>query len=149
MVLQAGQSETANLDDTAAEAILAETPAIERYGSAILIVAAVAPLLGLLGTVTGMIGTFDLITEFGTGDPRMLSGGISEALVTTQMGLIVAIPMLLLGNLLNRMGEEVIGRLEISALTVINRMHKPSVTPTTTPPGAHLAGAPLVSGVTL
>jgi biopolymer transport protein ExbB len=149
MVLQAGQFDTASLDDTAAEAILAETPAIERYGSAILIVAAVAPLLGLLGTVTGMIGTFDLITEFGTGDPRMLSGGISEALVTTQMGLIVAIPMLLLGNLLNRMGEEVIGRLEISALTVINRMHKPSVVPTTTPPGAHLAGAPLVSGVTL
>ena len=126
MVLQAGQSDTANLDDTAAEAILAETPAIERYGSAILIVAAVAPLLGLLGTVTGMIGTFDLITEFGTGDPRMLSGGISEALVTTQMGLIVAIPMLLLGNLLNRMGEEV-RQARISALTVINRGTSPSV----------------------
>ena len=96
-----------------------------------------------------MIGTFDLITEFGTGDPRMLSGGISEALVTTQMGLIVAIPMLLLGNLLNRMGEEVIGRLEISTLTVINRMHKPIGTTGSTPPGTHIPGAPIVSGVTL
>ena len=52
-----------------------------------------APLLGLLGTVTGMIGTFGLITEHGTGDARLLSGGISEALLTTQFGLMVAIPV--------------------------------------------------------
>ncbi|MFT4628579.1 MAG: biopolymer transport protein ExbB [Myxococcota bacterium] len=110
------------LDDVAAEAILAETPAIERFGRAILVIAAVAPLLGLLGTVTGMIGTFEIITEFGTGDPRMLSGGISEALITTQLGLIVAIPMLLIGNLLDRMAQGVLDRLELAALTVINRV---------------------------
>ncbi len=110
------------LEDRASEAILKETPAIERFGVAIIVIAAVAPLLGLLGTVTGMIGTFEILTEFGTGDPRMLSGGISEALVTTQLGLIVAIPMLLIGNLLDRAGENLLGTLESTALGVINRM---------------------------
>ncbi|MEQ8979702.1 MAG: MotA/TolQ/ExbB proton channel family protein, partial [Deltaproteobacteria bacterium] len=55
----------------------------------------VAPLLGLLGTVTGMITTFEVITVFGTGNPRLLSGGISVALITTQLGLMVAIPLVL------------------------------------------------------
>jgi biopolymer transport protein ExbB len=61
-----------------------------------------APLLGLLGTVTGMIGTFQTITLFGTGDPRMLSTGISEALITTQAGLGVTIPLMLFQHLLKR-----------------------------------------------
>ncbi len=65
------------------------------------ILAAVAPLLGLLGTVTGMIETFQSITLFGTGDPKLMSGGISEALVTTQLGLVVAIPIVLLHSFLN------------------------------------------------
>lgn len=108
------------MEDRAAEAILRETPAIQRFGSAILVIAAVAPLLGLLGTVTGMIGTFDILTEFGTGDPRMLSGGISEALVTTQLGLVVAIPMLLIGNLLDRAGSNLLDRLETEALHAMN-----------------------------
>ena len=81
--------------------LLAQKNKLDRFGSLILVIAAVAPLLGLLGTVSGMISTFEVITEHGTGDPRMLSGGISEALITTQLGLMVAIPMLLLGNLLN------------------------------------------------
>ena len=62
----------------------------------------IAPLLGLLGTVTGMISTFDIITEFGTGDPKLLSSGISIALVTTEVGLAVAIPGLIIGSLLDR-----------------------------------------------
>lgn len=128
-MLGAATAQQEGLDDVASEAILAETPSIERFGRAILVIAAVAPLLGLLGTVTGMIGTFDIITEFGTGDPRMLSGGISEALVTTQLGLIVAIPMLLLGNLLDRMAGGVLGRLELAALTVLNRMATPPEAP--------------------
>ncbi len=128
-MLGAATAQQEGLDDVASEAILAETPSIERFGRAILVIAAVAPLLGLLGTVTGMIGTFDIITEFGTGDPRMLSGGISEALVTTQLGLIVAIPMLLLGNLLDRMAGGVLGRLELAALTVLNRMAAPPEAP--------------------
>ncbi|MEL6186775.1 MAG: MotA/TolQ/ExbB proton channel family protein, partial [Myxococcota bacterium] len=108
------------LEDAVQEALLDEAPSIERFGTAITVIAAVAPLLGLLGTVTGMIATFDIITEFGTGDPRMLSGGISEALITTQLGLIVAIPSLLLGNLLGAWADGILSDLEQAALRVIN-----------------------------
>lgn len=106
--------------DRSDEKILSEMVAIDRFGAMILVFAGVAPLLGLLGTVTGMIATFDAITEFGTGDPRLLSGGISEALITTELGLIVAIPSLLLGNLLSGVGERLKRRLEAGALRVAN-----------------------------
>lgn len=109
-----------SLQDVASEAILHELPAIERFGAIIIVVAAVAPLLGLLGTVTGMIATFEIITEFGTGDPKMLSGGISEALITTQLGLVVAIPTVLLGNILKGRADAVVARIERSALQVLN-----------------------------
>ncbi len=102
--------------------MLRETPFIQRFGTQILVVAAVAPLLGLLGTVTGMIATFDIITEFGTGDPRMLSGGISEALITTELGLVVAIPTLLLGNLLGVKAKGILDHLDTGALEVINQI---------------------------
>jgi biopolymer transport protein ExbB len=108
------------LEDVVSESILHEMPTLERFGSTILVFAAVAPLLGLLGTVTGMISTFDIITEFGTGDPKLLSGGISEALVTTQLGLIVAIPLLLLGNLLKGWSNNIMTQLERGALRVMN-----------------------------
>ncbi|MBK8011110.1 MAG: MotA/TolQ/ExbB proton channel family protein [Deltaproteobacteria bacterium] len=116
-------AERTHLEDLLHEAILNETPAIERFGSAITVFAAVAPLLGLLGTVTGMIATFDVITEFGTGDPRMLSGGISEALITTKFGLVVAIPCLLIGNLLAGWGDATIADIEHAALRVVNAAH--------------------------
>lgn len=108
------------LEDVVAEALLHETPAIERFGATVTVFAAVAPLLGLLGTVTGMISTFDIITEFGTGDPKMLSGGISIALITTQLGLIVAIPLLLLGNITGGLATNILTRLERAALTIMN-----------------------------
>jgi len=76
------------------EAILRETPKLEFGLNFLKLAAGVAPLLGLLGTVTGMIRTFTQITLFGTGDPRIMAGGISEALVTTVSGLIAAIPLL-------------------------------------------------------
>lgn len=76
------------------EAILKEIPKVERYNSLIKLLAAVSPLLGLLGTVTGMIITFQSITLFGTSDPKLMAGGISTALVTTVLGLSVAIPLL-------------------------------------------------------
>ena len=82
--------------------------------------AAAAPLLGLLGTVTGMIKTFTLITIFGTGDAKSLSSGISEALVTTELGLIVAIPSLILHGLLSRMAKQKIGDLEQISVSFIN-----------------------------
>ncbi len=80
------------------EAVLKEVPRLERSLRTIKILAAVAPLLGLLGTVVGMIETFQAITLFGTGDPQLMAGGISQALVTTALGLFVAIPLLLLHN---------------------------------------------------
>ena len=116
-----------HLEDIVSEAVLHEAPRIERFGSTITVTAAVAPLLGLLGTVTGMISTFDIITEYGTGDPKMLSGGISEALVTTELGLIVAIPMLLVGTLLNGRASSILQSLERAALQVINLAEQPDI----------------------
>ncbi|MGB1884483.1 MAG: MotA/TolQ/ExbB proton channel family protein [Gammaproteobacteria bacterium] len=81
------------------EAILRETPKINRLLMFLKIIAVVAPLLGLLGTVTGMIITFQAITLFGTGDPKLMAGGISQALVTTVLGLCVAIPTVLMHTL--------------------------------------------------
>ena len=78
------------------EAILKEAPKLEKWQGGIKVLAAVAPLMGLLGTVTGMIATFQAITLFGTGDPKLMAGGISQALVTTVLGLVVAIPLVLL-----------------------------------------------------
>jgi biopolymer transport protein ExbB len=119
---RAGSGDRDALQDLAAESILRVQPPIVRFGAAILVIAAVAPLLGLLGTVTGMISTFDIITEYGTGDPKMLSGGISEALVTTEFGLIVAIPCVLLGNLTRSWADGVLGQIEQAALQVINAL---------------------------
>ncbi len=110
----------AHLEDIISEAILHESGYLNRFGAIILVIAGVAPLLGLLGTVTGMITTFDIITEFGTGDPKLLSGGISIALVTTELGLAVAIPMLLLGNILSGWAESIKDGMEKGALRVIN-----------------------------
>ena len=112
-----------HLEDIISESILHENSYLDRFGSMIIIIAAVAPLLGLLGTVTGMISTFDIITEFGTGDPKLLSGGISEALVTTELGLIVAIPALIFGNLLSGWAENIKEDMEKAALSVTN-LHK-------------------------
>jgi len=143
-LLPLGPGSRQRLEDRASEALLLEQPSLDRFGSAILVIAAVAPLLGLLGTVTGMIGTFEIITEFGTGDPRMLSGGISEALVTTQLGLVVAIPTLLVGNLLDRRAEHVLSRLELAALAVINRSEGPPAS--TEAPDHRVDDAPVALG---
>ena len=77
------------------EQILRESPKIERYNDIVKVLAAVAPLMGLLGTVIGMIITFTAITNFGAGDPKLMAGGISVALMTTVLGLVAAIPLLL------------------------------------------------------
>lgn len=108
------------MENLVAERLVGEERRLDRFGAPILIIAAVAPLLGLLGTVTGMISTFDVITEFGTGNPKLLSGGISEALITTELGLVVAIPALLLGNLLSGWAGTLKSRLEERALHLMN-----------------------------
>jgi len=109
-----------HIEDIVTENILNESSNIDKFGNFVLVLAAVAPLLGLLGTVTGMIATFDIITTHGTGDPKLLSGGISEALVTTMLGLIVAIPLLLLGNLLSGWAQNIKDSMEQSALHIVN-----------------------------
>lgn len=109
-----------HLEDIISESILHESSVLNRFGAFIIVIAAVSPLLGLLGTVTGMIATFDIITEFGTGDPKLLSGGISTALVTTQLGLVVAIPILIMGNLLSGWSNRIKDEMEKSALKVVN-----------------------------
>lgn len=87
------------------EAILREQSGFDKFLWAIKVVTAAAPLMGLLGTVTGMIRTFQAITLFGTGDPKLMAGGISEALVTTMLGLVVAIPLVLLHSWLRTMSR--------------------------------------------
>ena len=110
-----------HIEDIVSEQILHESAHLNRFGAFIIVIAAVAPLLGLLGTVTGMISTFDIITEFGTGDPKLLSSGISIALVTTEVGLAVAIPALIFGNLLSGWAESIKDEMEKAALHVMNQ----------------------------
>ena len=103
------------------EAILKEVPKLEKYHSIIKVFAAVAPLLGLLGTVVGMIVTFQALTLFGTGDPKLMAGGISQALVTTMLGLIVAIPLVFLHSVLTSWSGTLIEVLEEQSAGLIAR----------------------------
>ncbi len=122
-ILRYREQPRSQLEELVNESILAERPTLERFLPALNVIAAVSPLLGLLGTVTGMIGTFFVITEHGTGDPRLLSGGISEALLTTQFGLMVAIPTLLVHALLSGRVDHVLSDMETNALSLLNKMH--------------------------
>jgi len=103
------------------EAILREAPILERWQGWIKVLAAVAPLLGLLGTVVGMIRTFQAITLFGTGDPKLMAGGISQALVTTVLGLCVAIPLVLLHSLVASRSKTLVEILEEQSAGIIAR----------------------------
>ena len=104
------------------EAILRETAPIETGLSFIKVLYVVAPLLGLLGTVVCMIATFQMITLFGTGDPRMMAGGISTALVTTVLGLVVAIPLTLLHSFLQGKAKALVQVLEEQAAGIIAKL---------------------------
>ncbi|WP_269618642.1 MotA/TolQ/ExbB proton channel family protein [Zhongshania sp. BJYM1] len=101
------------------EAILKETPRLENSLNLLKIIAAVAPLLGLLGTVTGMIITFQAITIFGAGDPKAMAGGISGALVTTVLGLVVAIPTVLLHTFVSGRAKKIIHVLDQQTTGII------------------------------
>lgn len=103
------------------EAILREIPKIERGLVTLAILAAIAPMLGLLGTVSGMIETFQSITLFGTGDPKLMSGGISQALVTTELGLAVAIPILLIHSALSSKSNRLVQILDEESASIVAR----------------------------
>lgn len=101
------------------ESILRELPKLSSMLTLIKIISVVAPLIGLLGTVTGMINTFQAITLFGTGDPKLMAGGISQALVTTVLGLVVAIPMVFLFAYLNSRSKNIINILQQESTGII------------------------------
>ena len=108
------------LEEILYERLLATQPKLERLLAFIALTAGAAPLLGLLGTVTGMIQTFKLITVFGTGDAKSLSSGISEALITTEFGLYVAIPALLAQALLSRKAKGTLSEMEQTSVAFVN-----------------------------
>lgn len=112
------------IEEVMYERVLTTRLKLERMLPFVAICASSAPLLGLLGTVTGIINTFKLITVFGSGDVKTLSGGISEALITTEFGLIVAIPSLLLHAFLARKVQGVINEMEKAAVSLLNQLGK-------------------------
>ena len=122
-VLQAYESnkevDTETLELKLGEAILKEVPPLQRGILIIKVISVVAPLLGLLGTVTGMINTFQAITLFGTGDPTRMAGGISQALVTTQLGLYVAVPTVLLHTVVSGRSRGIIQILQEQAAGIV------------------------------
>ena len=124
VLLAAGSGEDRDIDAIELlldEAILRETPPLQRGLALLKLLAAVAPLLGLLGTVTGMILTFQSISLFGTGDPKLMAGGISQALVTTVLGLVVAIPLLFSHTLLASRSRTLIQILDEQSAGLIAR----------------------------
>ncbi len=122
--LAARDEERETLESVLQEAILHELPTVQQGLAMLAVLGAVAPLLGLLGTVTGMIDTFRVITLFGTSDPKLMSGGISEALVTTEIGLAVAIPIMLCHTYLSRRSDHLIGDMEEKAVQLTNIIRK-------------------------
>lgn len=111
--------DTESLELKLEEAVLKERPSIESGLNMIKIISMVAPLMGLLGTVTGMIQTFQAITDFGAGDPKLMAGGISTALVTTVQGLIVAIPTVFMHTILSGKAKRIVHVLEEQSAGII------------------------------
>jgi biopolymer transport protein ExbB len=112
-------ADTETLELKLSESILREVPKLSSKLTLIKIISVVAPLIGLLGTVTGMINTFQAITLFGTGDPKLMAGGISQALVTTVLGLVVAIPMVFISTMLNTRSRGIINILQQQSAGII------------------------------
>ena len=112
-------SEPNTLELQLEDAIMREAPRLTRGEGLVKLLAGVAPLLGLLGTVVGMIVTFQSISLFGTGDPKLMAGGISQALVTTALGLIVAVPLLFMHALMTTRSRALLRLLATESTTLI------------------------------
>lgn len=113
------RTDTELLEARLDEAVLRELPAIERGQSVIKLLSGIAPLMGLLGTVTGMIATFQAITAFGSGDAKLMAAGISQALITTVLGLVVAVPLLLLHSWVASRSRELVHILDEQSAGII------------------------------
>jgi biopolymer transport protein ExbB len=124
------------MEDAIQEQLLHEGPRLQRFLGGLATLAAIAPLLGLLGTVTGIIETFGVIRAFGQSDPGLMAGGISQALVTTATGLTIAIPLLLLHALLKGRVDRILAQAEKRAATLLNVLahQERSAEPTTAEP---------------
>lgn len=116
-----GDADVETLELHLSEAISAEVPSLTRGINWIKIISVVAPLLGLLGTVTGMIDVFETMSLFGTGDPKLMAGGISQALITTVLGLVAAIPCVFLHTMTNNRSRALITILEERATGILAR----------------------------
>jgi biopolymer transport protein ExbB len=112
-------ADTETIELKLSEAGLKEMPGLTKGLLFIKVISVVAPLMGLLGTVTGMIKTFQVITLYGAGDPKMMAGGISQALVTTVLGLVVAIPMVLLHTVVSGQSRKVINVIQSQSAGII------------------------------
>jgi biopolymer transport protein ExbB len=112
-------TDTETLELKLDEAIMKEVPPLERGAAMIKTLSVVGPLLGLLGTVTGMIKTFQVITLFGAGDPKLMAGGIAEALVTTVLGLVMAVPLTLAHALVTGRSKAIVQILEEQAAGIV------------------------------
>jgi len=113
--------DTETLELKLGEAILQETPSLERFLTLIKIISTIAPLMGLLGTVTGMIAVFQQITVYGAGDPTIMAGGISMALMTTVLGIVAAIPAILMHSWVKSKADRIIHIMEEQATGIIAR----------------------------
>jgi len=119
----AGESSRENVENKIEGILVKDEPVLNKYVNTIAVIAGVAPLLGLLGTVTGMISLFDTITRFGTGDPQMMAGGISEALITTETGLTIAIPLLLVHNFLKNWRSRLKSDFEKNTIDILGYLY--------------------------
>ena len=120
--LEARQRGTQAMEDGIQEQLLHELPRLQRFLGGIAVLGGVAPLLGLLGTVTGIIQTFGVIKVYRNTDPGLMAGGISEALVTTATGLVIAIVILLIHSLLSGRVEKLLGEAEKNAASLLNAL---------------------------
>ncbi len=114
------------IEEVMYETMMGVQPRLERFLNIIAVTAATAPLLGLLGTVTGIIKTFNLMNVYGAGDPKPLISGISEALITTELGLILAIPALVIHAILTRKSAGILSRLETLSIALVNSLSRRS-----------------------
>lgn len=119
-ILENPKLERKILEEKVKEVALSQIPILERFVWLLGITANVSPLLGLLGTVTGMIKAFNVIAIEGVGKPEMLASGISEALITTAAGLTVAIPAMILNNYINKKIDNIINEMEKASVETIN-----------------------------